>query len=327
MIDIRKEEFIDFYILQNHDVKETCKRFNLNERQLFKFSKSLGIFKKQTFRRNLILPKEKLYNHLITECMSYEEVGKLYHLEKHLVRNWCREYNIHIPKECTVEARKRTNLKKYGCVCPLINEDIKLKSEETSLLRYGCKKAAESKTVRQRAGKAIKAARIKNHTTTKELMDSSEIYKEGLTRKEYFLKKKHETSKLNGTCGKSKEEDEIYMYLLTLFDDVDRYHFSNDYPFPCDFYIPSLDLYIEYQGFWMHGKEKFDSNNFQHVEKVALWKNKAETSKIYKHAIDVWTVRDPLKRETAKKNNLNWLEFFSIKEFQDWFNLINKKPE
>ena len=49
MIDIRKEEFIDFYILQNHDVKETCKRFNLNERQLFKFSKSLGIFKKQSF--------------------------------------------------------------------------------------------------------------------------------------------------------------------------------------------------------------------------------------------------------------------------------------
>ena len=31
----------------------------------------------------------------------------------------------------------------------------------------------------------------------------------------------------------------------------------------------------------------------------------------YKKAIDVWTQKDPIKRETAKNNNLNYLEIFS----------------
>ena len=39
----------------------------------------------------------------------------------------------------------------------------------------------------------------------------------------------------------------------------------------------------------------------------------------YLAAINVWTARDPLKRKTARKNNLNWIEFFTIKEFENWF--------
>ena len=32
----------------------------------------------------------------------------------------------------------------------------------------------------------------------------------------------------------------------------------------------------------------------------------------YEKAINIWTVKDVLKRETAKQNNLNYLEIFSI---------------
>jgi len=42
-----------------------------------------------------------------------------------------------------------------------------------------------------------------------------------------------------------------------------------------------------------------------------------QTIRFYEIAINVWTVRDPLKRETARKNNLNWLEFFTLDEFLD----------
>ena len=31
----------------------------------------------------------------------------------------------------------------------------------------------------------------------------------------------------------------------------------------------------------------------------------------YDTAIETWTQRDPLKRKTAKENNLNWVEIFS----------------
>ena len=60
-----------------------------------------------------------------------------------------------------------------------------------------------------------------------------------------------------------------------------------------------------------------------HVAKSAVIKQKTHITNLkkYKNAIDVWTRRDPLKRKTAKENNLNWLEFFTIKDFEDWFNL------
>ena len=34
----------------------------------------------------------------------------------------------------------------------------------------------------------------------------------------------------------------------------------------------------------------------------------------------IWTINDPLKRNIAKENNLNYLEFFNINELKDWLN-------
>ena len=47
-----------------------------------------------------------------------------------------------------------------------------------------------------------------------------------------------------------------------------------------------------------------------------------KNTKKYQQAINVWTISDPLKRETAKKNNLNYLEIFSCNE-NDILNQIN----
>lgn len=51
-----------------------------------------------------------------------------------------------------------------------------------------------------------------------------------------------------------------------------------------------------------------------------ILKEKAKKSKFYENAINVWTQRDVRKRNVAKENNLNWLEFFSLKEFNNWYN-------
>ena len=40
---------------------------------------------------------------------------------------------------------------------------------------------------------------------------------------------------------------------------------------------------------------------------------------MYETAINVWTNRDVKKREYAKNNTLNWIEFFSLEEFENWF--------
>lgn len=88
--------------------------------------------------------------------------------------------------------------------------------------------------------------------------------------------------------------------------------------------MDTLLIYIEYQGNWTHGKHckkiygPYDKNKADHKKLLSMWEEKAKTSKFYKQAIDVWTRRDPLKRETARKNNLNWIEFFTMSDFEEW---------
>jgi hypothetical protein len=84
------------------------------------------------------------------------------------------------------------------------------------------------------------------------------------------------------------------------------------YPYNCDFYLPDYDLYIEIQGNWTHGTHPFDVNNIDDINKLEILKEKSKTSVFYKTAINIWTVRDVKKRETARNNNLNYLEIFSI---------------
>jgi len=81
-------------------------------------------------------------------------------------------------------------------------------------------------------------------------------------------------------------------------------------------------LYIELQGYWSHGYHPFNPNDKNDIERLnELMLRKDKTG--YSHAIDVWTVRDVNKRNTAKENNLNYLELFAVKK-ED---LINKFEE
>ena len=137
-----------------------------------------------------------------------------------------------------------------------------------------------------------------------------------------------ETRKRNGTCNTSKDEKEILELLNRKFENVQKEYKSEVYPFSCDFYIPKLDLYIEYQGFWTHLNEPFIGTEDQ-LEKLEWLKMKSnelnyknKRKNMYKIAIEVWTIRDPLKREIARKNNLNWIEFFTMDEFMKWYDRI-----
>ena len=91
-----------------------------------------------------------------------------------------------------------------------------------------------------------------------------------------------------------------------------------------------MDLYIEYQGYQGHGDEPFDPNNQKHIEILNEWKEcaKIRESKLKKRSqysdyIKTWTIGDPLKRKVAKENNLNWLEFFNMNQFLDWYRTQN----
>lgn len=126
----------------------------------------------------------------------------------------------------------------------------------------------------------------------------------------------------------SNEEKYILKLLRKKFNLLETQYKSDKYPWRCDYYIPELELYIEYQGYWSHGKigsktlGPYDKNNKEHQRILNIWKQKSTKHSTYKRAIDVWTIRDPLKRKTAKENGLNWLEFFTFNEFMNWYNTI-----
>lgn len=221
---------------------------------------------------------------------------------------------------------KKTNLEKYGnpngITFSKINyelrkqRELETKRKNGTLLSERIKDPIEfEKMYGQKAKDKIKQTRIKKHNTWSELYQNKE-WKAKRDIKEYNTKKK------NNSFNSSRQEDQIYQLLLQKFDKVERQYKSEKYPFLCDLYIPSIDLYIEYQGFWHHGNEPYNENNEKHKKIIEKWKSKK--SGFYNIGIHVWTISDPLKRQIAKENDLNWIEFFNMEEFYQWYN--NQTP-
>ena len=109
------------------------------------------------------------------------------------------------------------------------------------------------------------------------------------------------------------------------------YKEDSRYPFECDFYIPSLDLFIEINFHWTHGFHPYNPQDPKDLETVKAWEVKAKELNfkgkpkyLYKKALEIWTERDVYKRETAKSNYLNYLEFFNEEEFLAWYNSFNE---
>lgn len=220
----------------------------------------------------------------------------------------------------TVLKCKQTKQERYNDS----NYNNRIKYFNTKQKRYGDKnynnRSKMKNTCKIRFG-------VDNYSKTKEFKD---LWKD----KDFilnFTNKVFNTKKKNGTLGTSNDEDMIYQFLIYKFDFDDIIHHYKDkrYPFECDFYIKSLDLFIELNFFWTHGKESFDKNNKQHLQKLNDWKLKSEEINFkqnkkdaYKNAIYIWTINDPLKLQTFKQNNLNYKIFYNLGEFLDWFQMI-----
>lgn len=165
------------------------------------------------------------------------------------------------------------------------------------------------------------------HKTNQELYKQNNMEKYGVEYTSQLSSTKCKiikTKRTNGTFNTSKPEEEVYQYLLSFFssEDIIRQYRSDLYPFACDFYIKSLHLYIECNFCWTHGKEPFNCENIEHIKLLEEMKEKAKSSNFYQNAIYTWTVRDVIKRQNAKENNLNWIEFFNMEQFKEWYMTI-----
>lgn len=129
---------------------------------------------------------------------------------------------------------------------------------------------------------------------------------------ENFYKHIHElgdnTKRKNNTFNASTPENEMYKYLCETYqkENVFRNYKCERYPFRCDFYIKSIDKFIELNLHWTHGFQPYDENNEFCKLQLKEWQEKAKTSQFYAEAIKTWTVRDVEKLKIAKQNKLNY---------------------
>lgn len=126
------------------------------------------------------------------------------------------------------------------------------------------------------------------------------------------VKKRFNTMKENNTIRSSKLEDKYYKKLLKLFgDDVIRQYKDYRYPYACDFYIKSLDLFIEIQGLWTHGPHPFNKDNPEDLMLKEQWELKAKESAFYVNALETWCERDVTKLNSIIENNLNYIFIYN----------------
>ena len=218
--------------------------------------------------QKLNLDKDTLIDLYINKKMTSNEVADYFGCSSKTIRNYLKRYDIPIRQMADAVKLERSKW-----------------SKEKEL---------------NRSRNAHKAWANKSAEEMKQINDKKKL--SGKINSPEAILKAHETRLKNGTTKISKSENDFYRKLLMLGfeeDDIKRNYFGDSrYPFNCDFYIPSKDLFIEYQGHQTHGFEPFNAENQEHLAYLEACKNRGLDMK-------TWTVRDPKKLETALKNKIN----------------------
>ena len=234
------------------------------------------------------------------------------------------------------EKTKQVCIEKFGGIAPASSKEVQKKMKETNLERYGVENAMQNKNISSRSqqtnvdryggcGNASKELQEKYQLTIQEKYGvdnpmKSNVVKERAKNNFYskygvwhqsqlpdIIDKISNTKRKNKTFHTSQIEELFKDYLDSINIEYIRQYKNKKYPFNCDFYIPKFDLYIEIQGNWLHGKHPYDPKIDNKI--IEMWKSK--NTKFYNNAIEVWTIKDPLKRKITKDNNLRFLEIFS----------------
>ena len=214
-----------------------------------------------------------------TQCKEIRDKIKQTCLEKYGVDNPAK-------LEENKEKVKQTCLKKYGGLAPICDPDIKNQIKQTCLEKYGVDNYGKS---------------LKHKINMSTIMSSDEMQEH-----------RYNVMTKNHSFNTSKPEEELYLYIKEKFPSVKRqYKDKLRYPYNCDFYIPELDYFIELQGYYTHNTHPYNPNSISDQVLVERYKERYGPKC---QAITIWTLKDPEKRDCAKRNNLNFKEIWNLEE-------------
>lgn len=258
---------------------------------------------------------EKRYKELQNKLWKEKQTKVV--MEKYGVDNVFRKetFSDFVTDEAVKEGRVKRNktmLERYGVLEPNQNPEIKNRMletlKQTNLEKYGVEYAMQNPEIAK---------------LSSELRQESMLHRYGAANSVQIpeIKEKiFQSRRKNGTLSSSASEDALYELLIKQFGEFDvlrNVEIDHRYPFKVDFYIKSLDLFIELNGDASHGGHWFNSNDSDDQKKLLMWTEKlnesGNKSTRYKKMIETWTVRDVLKRKTAKENDLNYVVFWDAR--------------
>lgn len=155
---------------------------------------------------------------------SRRKYGTDYYSQTQQYKDKCREtslkkYQVESPSKSSVviDKMKATCNERYGFDWAWQNDEIKDKIRQACNRKYGVDYISQVDAIKQ---------------------------------------KKHNTMKRNSTYGKSRPECELYDVLCSMFgvNDIERQHVINGWAI--DFYIKSVDLYVQLDGAYWHGLDR-----------------------------------------------------------------------
>lgn len=212
------------------------------------------------------------------------------------------------------EKQKETLRQNHGVDNPMrlreFVERQQFSSQETMLSRYGVKDAFSVPAFRDKA----------EATNLAKYGFANAMQSDGVKRKNYDVRREH------GTLSSSKPEDDLYGLLCNMFGqgDVERQYCSDVYPWACDFYIRSRNLYMELNASWVHGGHWFDKDNESDADLLVSWNKEASDGHpYYGAAAKVWSVMDCKKCRAARDGKLNYVVFWDadLRDAAVWFSM------
>lgn len=225
-----------------------------------------------------------------------------------------------------VARREATMLTNHNVRNPLQLPEVKERIRATTKERYGYDHHNQRPERREAMREALLNGRIETMQAAKDHSPEARA-RYGARMKAWWAvpghaEQWHSARKANGTWSDSRPERALRAILVDFFgsDDVEvQYRKDERYPWACDFYIKSRDLFIELNGTWTHHDHWFDPNNPGDLAVIEKWRAKA--TPFYLAAIKNWTERDVAKRNAARKHRLNYAVFWgdsAVADAQAW---------
>lgn len=199
---------------------------------------------------------------------------------------------------------KRTCLERYGVETNLLSKNDDLNGHNSILARFGSDEARYKYTLQK--GKETRKKKYGDPYWSNKGKAQETI------RQKYSVNSYLETREAR-LAKDNKYQRNFYNMLVEIFDTsyILKEYKSEKYPWFCDFYIKSKNLYVEYNFHWTHGPHPFDSTSKQDIELFNIYAARLKAGKSsYAQVIHTWCIDDRNKLKSALKNKLNYVTVY-----------------